>query len=69
MPWVMWLKLIQVKVQLPHSIPMEVVDFDLEKELFIKGYVNGNEEEETVYKLTMMQRLLKVMEPRCDCAT
>lgn len=39
------------KVQLPHSIPMEVVDFDLEKELFIKGYVNGNEEEETVYKV------------------
>ena len=38
-------------VQLPHSIPMEVVDFDLEKELFIKGYVNGNEEEETVYKV------------------
>lgn len=30
---------------------MEVVDFDLEKELFIKGYVNGNEEEETVYKV------------------
>lgn len=39
------------KVQLPHSSPMEVVDFDLEKELFIKGYVNGNEEEETVYKV------------------
>lgn len=39
------------KVQLPYSIPMEVVDFDLEKELFIKGYVNGNEEEETVYKV------------------
>lgn len=39
------------KVQLPHSITMEVVDFDLEKELFIKGYVNGNEEEETVYKV------------------
>ena len=39
------------KVQLPHSISMEVVDFDLEKELFIKGYVNGNEEEETVYKV------------------
>ncbi|EGO5109600.1 RIP metalloprotease RseP [Enterococcus faecalis] len=39
------------KVQLSHSIPMEVVDFDLEKELFIKGYVNGNEEEETVYKV------------------
>lgn len=30
---------------------MEVIDFDLEKELFIKGYVNGNEEEETVYKV------------------
>ena len=29
---------------------MEVIDFDLEK-LFIKGYVNGNEEEETVYKV------------------
>ena len=43
-------KLIQVKVQLPHSIPMEVIDFDLER-LFIKGYVNGNEEEETVYKV------------------
>ncbi|EIA6620861.1 RIP metalloprotease RseP [Enterococcus faecalis] len=39
------------KVQLPHSISMEVIDFDLEKELFIKGYVNGNEEEETVYKV------------------
>lgn len=30
---------------------MEVIDFDFEKELFIKGYVNGNEEEEIVYKV------------------
>lgn len=39
------------KVQLPNSVPMELLDVDLEKELFIKGYVNGNEAEETTYKV------------------
>lgn len=39
------------KVQLTNSIPMEVLDSDLEKKLFIKGYVNGNETEETTYKV------------------
>lgn len=37
------------KVQLPHSIPMEMIAVDLEKELFIKGCVNGDENQETTY--------------------
>ncbi len=35
------------KVQLPHAIPMEVVDFDLEEKLTIAGYINGNEQEKS----------------------
>ena len=37
------------KVQLPHAIPMEVVDFDLEEKLTIAGYINGNEQEKFAY--------------------
>lgn len=37
------------KVQLPHAIPMEVVDFDLEEKLTIAGYINGNEQEKVTY--------------------
>ena len=37
------------KVQLPHAIPMEVVDFDLEEKLTIAGYINGNEQEKVAY--------------------
>ncbi|ALS00784.1 metalloprotease RseP [Enterococcus silesiacus] len=39
------------KVQLTNSIPMEMLEADLEKELFIKGYVNGDESEEITYKV------------------
>lgn len=39
------------KIQLTNSIPMEVLDSDLEKELFITGYVNGDETAETTYKV------------------
>jgi regulator of sigma E protease len=37
------------KVQLPNSIPMDLLAADLEKELFIKGYVSGEETVETTY--------------------
>lgn len=37
------------KVQLPHAIPIEVVDFDLEEKLTIAGYINGNEQEKVAY--------------------
>lgn len=37
------------KVQLPHAVPMEVVDFDLEEKLTIAGYINGNEQEKVAY--------------------
>lgn len=37
------------KVQLANSVPMEVLEVDLEEKLFIKGYLNGDEEKETVY--------------------
>lgn len=37
------------KVQLPNSIPIELLDYDLEKELFIKGYENGDESQEVTY--------------------
>ncbi len=37
------------KVQLPHAIPMEVVEFDLEEKLTIAGYINGNEQEKVAY--------------------
>lgn len=39
------------KVQLTNSIPLEMLEADLEKELFIKGYVNGDESEEITYKV------------------
>ena len=59
----MWLKLIQV--QLPHSIPMEVIDFDLEKNYSSRAMSMETRKKKPFIKLTMMQRLLKVMEPRC----
>lgn len=34
---------------MPHAIPMEVVDFDLEEKLTIAGYINGNEQEKVAY--------------------
>ncbi|WP_321384713.1 RIP metalloprotease RseP [uncultured Enterococcus sp.] len=37
------------KIQLPNSIPIELLDYDLEKELFIKGYENGDESQEITY--------------------
>lgn len=37
------------KVQLPNSIPIELLEYDLEKELFIKGYENGDESQEVTY--------------------
>lgn len=40
------------KIQLTNSIPLEMLEADLEKELFIKGYVNGDESEEITYKVT-----------------
>lgn len=39
------------KVQLTNSIPMEMLEADLERELFIKGYVNGDESKEITYKV------------------
>lgn len=39
------------KVQLPNSVPVEVIEFDLEEALFIKGYVNGDENQETRYRV------------------
>ncbi|MGG5340595.1 RIP metalloprotease RseP [Enterococcus sp. AZ192] len=39
------------KVQLTNSIPMEMLEADLEEELFIKGYVNGDETNEITYKV------------------
>lgn len=40
------------KVQLPNSIPVELIAFDLEEELFIKGYENGDESEEKVFPVS-----------------
>lgn len=37
------------KVQLPNAIPMEVSRYDLENELTITGFVNGNDEVEETY--------------------
>ncbi|MGX6980080.1 RIP metalloprotease RseP [Vagococcus elongatus] len=37
------------KVQLANSVPMEVLEVDLEEKLFVKGYLNGDEDKETVY--------------------
>lgn len=34
------------KVQLPNSIPVELISYDLEDELFILGYENGDESQE-----------------------
>ncbi|MFK4565808.1 RIP metalloprotease RseP [Enterococcus sp. UD-01] len=39
------------KVQLTNSIPLEMLEADLEKELFIKGYVNGDETTEITYRV------------------
>lgn len=39
------------KVQLPNSIPMELISADLVDDLVIKGYVNGDESRETTYKV------------------
>lgn len=39
------------KVQLTNSVPLELIAFDLEKELFIKGYVNGDEAHEVTYSV------------------
>ncbi|MGX7125114.1 RIP metalloprotease RseP [Enterococcus viikkiensis] len=39
------------KVQLPNSIPMELIAADLVDDLTIKGYVNGDESQETIYKV------------------
>lgn len=39
------------KVQLTNSIPMEMLEADLERGLFIKGYVNGDESKEVVYNV------------------
>ena len=39
------------KIQLPNSIPMELISADLVDELVIKGYVNGDESQETTYKV------------------
>ncbi|EOY2589841.1 RIP metalloprotease RseP [Enterococcus hirae] len=39
------------KVQLTNSIPMELIRYDLEEELTITGYVNGEEEQEVIYSV------------------
>lgn len=39
------------KVQLTNSIPMELIRYDLEEELTITGYVNGEEEQEVTYSV------------------
>lgn len=39
------------KVQLPNSVPIEVIQFDLEEELYMTGYVNGDENQETRYSV------------------
>jgi len=39
------------KVQLPDSIPLELTGFDLERELFLKGYVYGDENEEKTFQI------------------
>ncbi len=37
------------KVHLPNSVPMELIAADLADDLTIKGYVNGDESQETIY--------------------
>lgn len=39
------------KIQLPNSIPLEVLAFDLEDDLYIKGYVSGDETQEKTYEV------------------
>ncbi|MDU5337032.1 RIP metalloprotease RseP [Enterococcus sp.] len=39
------------KIQLPNSVPMELISADLVDDLVIKGYVNGDESQETIYKV------------------
>lgn len=39
------------KVQLPNSIPLELISYDLEDELFIKGYENGDESKEVRFNV------------------
>lgn len=39
------------KVQLTNNIPMELIRYDLEEELTITGYVNGEEEQEVTYSV------------------
>lgn len=39
------------KIQLPNSVPMELISADLIDDLVIKGYVNGDESQETIYKV------------------
>lgn len=40
------------KVQLPNSIPIELIAYDLEDKLFIKGYENGDESEEKIFPVS-----------------
>lgn len=37
------------KIHLTNSIPLELIEADLEKDLFIKGYMNGDESKEVKY--------------------
>ena len=37
------------KVQLPNGIPLELIAYDLEDDLTITGYVNGDETQEVTY--------------------
>lgn len=39
------------KIQLPNSIPMELISADLVDDLTIRGYVNGDESQEKTYKV------------------
>lgn len=39
------------KIQLPNSIPMELISADLVDDLTIKGYINGDESRETTYQV------------------
>lgn len=39
------------KIQLPNSVPMELIEADLVDDLTIKGYVNGDESQETLYEV------------------
>ncbi len=39
------------KVQLPNGIPLELIAYDLEDDLTITGYVNGDETQEVTYHI------------------